>query len=160
MSTKEQQREYYATNPDKFRNKSKKFRENNLESARSSVRKWHKNHPEEVKRLNRESYHRGKLKDPELSKKKNRIRKLWTKYRLTPEKEQQMIAEQDSCCKICRRHISIVGRLVPDHNHKTKRVRSMLCNGCNRGLGQFEENVQRMENAIAYIQEDQCHVVV
>lgn len=38
-----------------------------------------------------------------------------------------------------------------DHCHKTNKFRGLLCSKCNTGLGMFDENINKMENAIKYI---------
>lgn len=51
-------------------------------------------------------------------------------------------------CEICGDY----GPLVLDHDHKTGQVRGLLCHKCNIGLGQFEDNIELMSNAVDYIQ--------
>ena len=43
---------------------------------------------------------------------------------------------------------------VLDHCHKTGKIGKMLCRGCNIGLGQFEDSVEKLQNAISYLQEN------
>lgn len=38
-----------------------------------------------------------------------------------------------------------------DHNHKTEKFRGMLCSHCNRGLGNFKDNIEILEQAILYL---------
>ena len=38
-----------------------------------------------------------------------------------------------------------------DHNWKTGEFRAWLCNSCNIGLGQFRDNIDLLNKAIAYL---------
>ena len=42
--------------------------------------------------------------------------------------------------------------VVIDHSHKTKNLRGLLCNGCNKGIGLLKENVSILKNAINYLE--------
>ena len=84
-----------------------------------------------------------------------RMDELKKKYGMTPEEFQAMYNAQSGRCKICKEPLSAgKGGSVVDHNHKTERVRGLLCNGCNSGIGWFKENPDRLIAAIAYLEED------
>lgn len=38
-----------------------------------------------------------------------------------------------------------------DHCHVTNRVRGLLCNACNKGLGYFKDNPESLRNAIKWL---------
>lgn len=52
-------------------------------------------------------------------------------------------------CVIC----GTGGKLVVDHCHKTGKVRGMLCQPCNLGLGKFRDDPELMEFAAVYVRE-------
>lgn len=81
--------------------------------------------------------------------------KLKTAYGLTEEQYDDMLALQDGRCLICRREFASDRRLVPhvDHCHETGRVRGILCFTCNTGIGKFNDNIEWLEAAIAYLKE-------
>lgn len=51
-------------------------------------------------------------------------------------------------CEICGNG----GRIHLDHDHQTGKFRGVLCQGCNTGIGQFAEDIQRMRYAIEYLE--------
>ena len=61
-------------------------------------------------------------------------------YGITLEDYNRMFAEQNGCCAMCGRHQSeFKRRLAVDHDHKTSKVRGLLCTGCNVKLGVLED---------------------
>lgn len=55
-------------------------------------------------------------------------------YGVTPELVEEMLKVQRGKCAVCKRR----RKLVIDHNHKTGKVRKLLCSGCNFRVGQVE----------------------
>jgi len=39
-----------------------------------------------------------------------------------------------------------------DHNHSTGKIRSLLCQGCNHGIGHFKESITLLKRAIKYLE--------
>lgn len=58
---------------------------------------------------------------------------------------------QKNLCAICQRPQIRGKRLAIDHCHRTGRVRGLLCDGCNGGLGLFGDDPERLQAAIEYI---------
>lgn len=38
-----------------------------------------------------------------------------------------------------------------DHNHTTGKVRGLLCNACNKGLGLFKDSIENLQKAKEYL---------
>lgn len=67
-------------------------------------------------------------------------------------KYEELLKSQNDACLICKRVESVkIKSLTVDHCHETGKVRGILCDICNLGLGNFKDNVELMERAIKYI---------
>lgn len=51
-------------------------------------------------------------------------------------------------CMICSKE---TGKLCVDHDHTTGKVRGLLCDNCNKGLGLFQDLPVLLEKAINYL---------
>jgi len=69
------------------------------------------------------------------------------RYGVEAEAVDRALEQQLGLCAICRRSKA---RQV-DHDHQTTQVRGVLCFSCNGALGQFGDDPQRIERAIAYL---------
>lgn len=78
---------------------------------------------------------------------------LKTQYGMTPERYDAMLEAQGGVCAICgSAEIRGYGkRLAIDHCHDSKRVRGILCGKCNRGIGCFDHDPERLAAAVAYL---------
>lgn len=54
---------------------------------------------------------------------------------------------QPGHCDICGKD----GMRDADHNHQTGQSRGLLCRACNQGLGYFQDDVKRLQQAIIYL---------
>lgn len=59
-----------------------------------------------------------------------------------------MVTQQNGCCAICG---NPTPALEIDHNHTTGDVRELLCGLCNRGLGNFKDDPERLLKAVEYV---------
>lgn len=87
-------------------------------------------------------------KDAEYVSRKTALKK----YGITPEDYDEMYSKQEGKCAICKSHqLSLKKKLCVDHCHKTGKVRGLLCNNCNLGLGSFKDDKIILETAIKYL---------
>lgn len=85
-----------------------------------------------------------------LKSKPGRKYYLLQKYNLTLEQFDKMLIEQNGSCCICSDDLK--SKPCVDHDHKTGKIRQLLCGPCNSGLGYFRENVESLKNAILYLE--------
>lgn len=94
-----------------------------------------------------------RAKKPEEYAKRHRKYCLKQNYNLTEEEYTNMLNAQKECCAICGTDTP-TGKwkvFAVDHNHKTGKVRELLCNECNRGIGLLKDNAELLQKAADYI---------
>lgn len=99
--------------------------------AREAFRNYRNRHPERVKA--------------------NRRRRGLKAFGITPDDYNNFVKKQNGLCAICQKS----GKLFVDHNHKTGKVRGLLCNTCNIALGMSKDNITILKNAIVYLENNQ-----
>ena len=72
----------------------------------------------------------------------------------TPEMYAQAFASQEGKCAICGL-LQPEKALAADHCHNSKRIRALLCDACNKGLGHFRDNPELLEVAAGYLRKYQ-----
>ena len=124
---KEESRKYYLKNKDK----KKQYYLDNRERIRNRISGWGKT---------------------SAGKESNRKAKLLKHYNMTIEQYDSILKEQNNCCKICSTHESEFDkRLHVDHCHTTGKIRGLLCMACNILLGKAKDNINTLNNAIDYL---------
>lgn len=110
---------------------------------------------------NRKEYHRNidkvRRENPErksyirafntLHKRKYYIK---SEYNLTEEQLLDMYNKQEYKCAICGKQEDKMFHI--DHCHTTSKVRGLLCQNCNIGLGFFKDNKDSLRKAIKYLE--------
>ena len=75
---------------------------------------------------------------------------LKRKFGITPDDYKQMLKKQSGCCAICS--FPQNGRCLDvDHDHKTGKLRGLLCRRCNLGIGKFKDNLILLDVASMYL---------
>lgn len=80
-------------------------------------------------------------------------------YGITLDIYLKMCKEQNDKCYLCNGEGFVMDKtkhklkLVVDHDHKTGKVRKLLCHNCNRALGLFKDNPDVLNKAAIYVEE-------
>ncbi len=71
-------------------------------------------------------------------------------FNLSKEEYLLRVSQQNNTCAICLLP-SPKTRLSVDHDHKTGKVRGLLCRRCNQGLGMFKDDALLLMGALDYL---------
>ncbi len=80
-----------------------------------------------------------------------RDREFRKKYGITLQDWEAMFDAQHGRCAICVIPLGGI-KVCVDHDHDTGKVRGLLCNRCNQGLGYFSDDTSVLEGAISYLE--------
>lgn len=136
--------------PEAVREYRRNLRLRNPELARAHVRKTYWKNPElaraRVRKWRRENLKKCKERGKEwLDKHPGYTRKQ--KYGLTFETWNEMVLNQGGRCAICEKET----KLCVDHDHKTGKVRELLCLTCNQGIGSLKDCSKIAYRAAEYL---------
>ena len=87
--------------------------------------------------------------------------KIKKRFGLTEKEFLYLLGMQNGLCAICKRtpeHQKCKRKLSVDHDHKTNKVRGLLCDCCNRALGLFQDDINVLSGAIRYLKKHGQHV--
>ena len=119
---KQYRREQYLKHYKKEKLSNKKYREENRNLIREKQSKYNKENP---------------------IKRKNSMLKY--QYGITLNEYNEMFKQQKGKCAICERHQNNLTRtLCVDHDHKTNKVRALLCVTCNTDVSVVENRLEEM----------------
>jgi Recombination endonuclease VII len=82
---------------------------------------------------------------------------LGRNYRMAHQDYEDMLQRQNGVCLICGRAdtqkdpVATVKLLVVDHDHKTGKVRGLLCSKCNLAVGLLDDDVERAQGLVEYL---------
>lgn len=78
--------------------------------------------------------------------------RLKSRYGSTLEEYNRIREKQNNCCAICGIHESeLTRKLCVDHDHKTGKIRGLLCGRCNVGLGHAKDDIDVLQKMREYL---------
>lgn len=115
-------------NIEKERLRQSKHYANHKETIVERAKQWHKENPEKARAIKRKYL-----------------------YGLSQLGYIELLLKQDGKCAICDNEMNGWHEPQIDHDHKTGKVRGLLCGKCNTGLAKFRENTTSLLKAIKYL---------
>lgn len=76
------------------------------------------------------------------------------RYGITIDDYNNLWNFQNGVCATCGEPEKQYKYLVVDHDHRTGKVRGLLCTNCNKALGNVLDKVETLENMIKYLEFD------
>jgi uncharacterized membrane protein len=137
----ESQKKYYLKNKEKI-----------LANGKDYSKQYYKNNIDKIKQYRVEN------------KEKTRKNSYLNLYKITLEEYESLLIKQNYVCAICKqperivdKRTNLVRNLAIDHCHNSNKIRGLLCNSCNQGLGKFKDNKNLLQEATNYLnKEDYC----
>ena len=127
---------------------SKKYREKNKIELKNKKKQYYDAHKEEISKQHKIYYSNRKAEFRE-----KRVTYL---FGITADRYNNMIEDQNNLCAICgnaetQARNGAIKRLAVDHNHKTGKVRELICHSCNIAIGYIREDVVILSKMINYL---------
>jgi hypothetical protein len=132
---------------------NKQYSLKNKKYISKCMKEYYKKH----KQIIIEKHKTFKVKHPKIASKRLRITHLKLAYNLTLKQYKSLLKSQNNVCAICKQKetsINFRGKLrnlSVDHSHKNGKIRGLLCNKCNHGLGLFNDNPNFLKKALQYL---------
>ena len=125
---------YYKKNRTRIRKEQRRYYQKNRRKIMKTAKRAYRADPERKKQQTRESNY-----------------KKW--YGITESDYQALLAKQGGKCFLCKttKPGGRYKRMCIDHNHKTGKIRKLLCRTCNLGIGNLQENHKLLAKAAEYV---------
>lgn len=159
MSKKEYMRLWKQKNKEKVRLANQKYRENlkkkNPEKYKEQRKRykanWKKKNPEKYKEQKRKYFKCHPFARRLASLKGQSRKRGYTPPTITAQELQQLFESSDGLCGCCKEPML---KWCIDHDHKTGRVRGIVCSDCNWAEGHIR-TVKRAQALMEYIKKNE-----
>jgi hypothetical protein len=119
--------------------------ERDPQTAIRRVQEWRRANPERYLETQR-AY---KAANRQRLQKQHRDRHLKKSYGIVSEEFDLLVMAQMNLCAICFRYFG--GSLHVDHDHRSGKIRGLLCGKCNKAIGLFDDKPQLADSAAKYL---------
>lgn len=147
-------RNYYKTHKDTMRAQIAEWQQAHPDLTRAYQKRWRVKNPDQYIAAIKE----WREKNPDRVRTHKRTAHL-KQYNLTQPEYEAMLKKQGGVCAICKQPPATKrtgagwrNRLAIDHDHTTGKIRGLLCDLCNQGLGCLGDSLDGLQRAITYLE--------
>jgi hypothetical protein len=140
-------------------------RENYKKSGKYIKQRYYLKHREEIlekarlyRERNRELLRQRDRERYKTQREKRREIEFRSKYGISRAEADRLREQQGGLCPICHKPLDAFSKNqygkydgVVDHDHKTGRIRGIICSRCNSILGFAQDSIEILESAISYL---------
>jgi hypothetical protein len=144
VTQKESSRRWYAAHKEEAKRKRAEYVALNKEKVKAKNKAYRQKHPEKARAW------RNSWSATPAGRAYNKAYNLAKKYGLTLEQHRAVYLSQNGCCAACGIPTAY-NEVHTDHDHKTGKVRGLLCGSCNKGLGLFNDSIEILKRVIKYL---------
>lgn len=90
-------------------------------------------------------------RDRHKRKYQNKWATIKMKFGITESNWMEMLKKQNSCCAVCRVLFEPIEKAHIDHDHKTGKIRGLLCKKCNFAIGLLNDDPSVFIRAAKYL---------
>jgi hypothetical protein len=150
------ERKRYTDNPARGRAINLASYRKNKEARLIGQKRWREANPEKKKVSDKAYAQTGKYTAYQKAYRQRnkailRAKTIAKKFKISVELYLSMIDSHKGRCAICNRKPSKKKFLCVDHDHKTKKVRGLLCSQCNLALGLLRDSEALLKAALSYL---------
>lgn len=142
---------------EKLRKSYKKYY--NSEKGKTRAKRYWLTNKQKILERRRELYKNLPKEELEKIKKRNENTRLKSCYGITLEDYNNLLSKQKLKCAICGKNVLSNSKKFLkfniDHDHNTGKIRGLLCTNCNRALGFFKDDIELLDKAIQYLQQNE-----
>jgi len=142
---KDYHRKQYLSNKETITAKNKQYALEHKDEIDQYKLKWYCDNKSRILDTRKKKY-------SEKSVSEKRAKNLKANYNISLEEYESILVAQDYKCKCCgidskylKKHLSV------DHDHKTGKVRGLLCSNCNLILGLVHDNPEILVTLASYL---------
>lgn len=153
-------KQYYEENKEKFKTNTKSYRTKNKDNIAKKKKEYNIKTKDKKREYDKTYYKNNIEKIMEYSwrtKEHSDNYRLSKKFGISLQEYNIMLKKQNSVCAICNKEEVIktkkgnLRKLAVDHDHKTGKVRGLLCSNCNTSLGGFQDDIDTLVKALKYL---------